>query len=215
MRQFEGDDLTLDDPNIVDFLLSAEDFFTEGTLDCKQPSETGATLFTELEMWHKGCGFKSNGCLCGSVMSWCLVQDWPCCHLTRPRAGNTDANFSPLLQKRAHCDKKWRQRTWRGHRTWRQPPFSPPETSWRCSQTTLTQPSPPPPKSLQWRWTPLLSPIYPPHLQNRRPGNAKRCRPERKALILEREKNLLNKASCAFGVRLAPLLQRKWSLFAS
>lgn len=48
--QFEGEDLALDDPNIVDLLINSEDFFMEGTLDCKHHSDAGATWFAEVEV---------------------------------------------------------------------------------------------------------------------------------------------------------------------
>lgn len=42
--QFEGEDLPLDDPNIVDLLMGAEDFFTEGTLGCSQHAQSNPGL---------------------------------------------------------------------------------------------------------------------------------------------------------------------------
>lgn len=37
--QFEGEELALDDPNIVDALTTSEDFLMEGTLDRKQHTQ--------------------------------------------------------------------------------------------------------------------------------------------------------------------------------
>lgn len=91
------------------------------------------------------------------------------------------------LQKQDCCEEKRRRRwTRRGHRRWRQPPFSPAERSCRCWRTTSTSPSPRPPKSLvcphRERRTPLLSPSAPPHLQNQQPRYRHRCHPERNVL---------------------------------
>lgn len=47
MWQFEGEDLPLDDPNIVDILMGAEDFFTEGMLGCEQHTHKGGNNVAE------------------------------------------------------------------------------------------------------------------------------------------------------------------------